>query len=57
MSAADANLELAKMNSNLQSEHERRNAAAAAAAAAVQSTMPVTCNTNGSYGYTSTTCY
>lgn len=54
MSAADANLELAKMSSAIQSEWQRREAAAAAAAA---SSMPVTCNTNGSYGYVSTTCY
>jgi hypothetical protein len=54
MSVADANLELAKIGAGLQSEQNRRTDAAWAA---VQSSLPTTCNSSGSYGYVTTTCY
>ena len=54
MTAAEANLELAKVGASLVNEQLRRNNAELAA---VQASQPVTCNSSGSYDYVTTTCY
>jgi hypothetical protein len=54
MTRAEANAEMAALVANVNSEQQRRDAAAWAAVAA---SMPTTCNSTGSYGYVTTTCY